>query len=62
MSDIQERVASLEVQQANLNGDLHEIKTDVKEILADMNKARGWAAACMLMAGAIGGLVGSFIK
>lgn len=37
--------------------DLREINSEVKEIAAHMNRAKGWAAALMLLSGVLGALM-----
>ena len=47
-----------------LEGDMTELKTDVKQILAEMHKAKGGWRTLMLvggMAGAVGALVGKLL-
>ena len=47
-----------------LEGDMKELRSDVKQILAEMHKAKGGWRTLMLvggMAGAVGALVGKFL-
>lgn len=62
MSELHERVAALEADQGTMTSDIADIKKDVKEVLAYINQARGWAAAMLLLSGALGGLVGAIFK
>lgn len=54
--------------EAGIRADLDDIKTgltdlrgDLKEVIAWMNRGKGWAAAGMVMAGVLGGLAAKFI-
>lgn len=63
MATVEERLAVLEVKMAAQEGDLGEVKDDVKKLLALANRQKGgWAviAAFSAVAGAVGGLVGLF--
>ncbi len=45
-----------------LRDDLTEIKKELKEVIAWMNRGKGWAAATLLIAGMLGGSVASLFS
>ena len=54
-----ERIDRLEV---GLREDLKEIKKDLTEVLAWMNRGKGWGAAALLIAGLMGGIAAQVVK
>lgn len=65
MLDLRVKIAGLEAREKDRDGDLAEVKSDVKLLLAMANRQKGgWAviAAFSAVAGAIGGLVGMFVR
>ena len=57
-SSAHKRVDKLE---AGIRDDLKEIKQDLKELSAHMNRGKGWAAATMLLAGTLGASIGKLL-
>lgn len=65
MATVEERIAVLEAKVAAIEGDIREVCKDVKLLLALANRQKGgWAviAAFSAVAGAVGGLIGMFVK
>jgi hypothetical protein len=46
----------------SLKNEFREYSDDLKEVVAWMNRAKGWAAAFLLVAGVIGGIVAKILK
>jgi hypothetical protein len=46
---------------AETKAELQGISKDLKDVIAWMNRGKGWAAAGLVMAGVLGGLAGKFL-
>lgn len=66
--DIRERIGALDAKvtaahsrvdklEQGLRDDLKEIKSELKELSAHMNKGKGWAAAMIFLSGTVGAAI-----
>ncbi len=62
MTTMPERVAALEAHREDTEGDIAEIKKDVKEILAAQNRFRGAVKVALCLSGFAGIVFGFFLR